>query len=209
LVSDEPGTTRDFLEAPIAGLPLAVTAIDTAGLRDGGSVLEKAGMVRSLEQAESAHFIILVVDASLPPPALPDSLLVLLNPAKTLVIKNKSDLPEHADFKNFLPDYTKIKTCLLDGRDAEKLRSHLGDILVERQLAPGAEDLIVSVRHAEALKHAAGALTEAISHLSAPVHTELAATRCREALDSLGEVVGRIDNERMLDKLFASFCIGK
>ncbi|NDD71080.1 tRNA uridine-5-carboxymethylaminomethyl(34) synthesis GTPase MnmE, partial [bacterium] len=113
------------------------------------------------------------------------------------------------DFKNFLPGYTKIKTCLLDGRDAEKLRSHLGDILVERQLAPGAEDLIVSVRHAEALKHAAEALTEAISHLSAPVHTELAATRCREALDSLGEVVGRIDNERMLDKLFASFCIGK
>ena len=209
LVSDEPGTTRDFLEAPIAGLPLAVTAIDTAGLRDGGSVLEKAGMVRSLEQAESAHFIILVVDASLPPPALPDSLLVLLNPEKTLVVKNKSDLPEHPDFKNFLPHYIKIKTCLLDGRDAENLRSRLGDILVSRQLAPGAEDLIVSVRHAEALKHAAEALTEAIRHLSAPVHTELAATRCREALDSLGEVVGRIDNERMLDKLFASFCIGK
>jgi tRNA modification GTPase len=76
-------------------------------------------------------------------------------------------------------------------------------------LAPGAEDLIVSVRHAEALKQAAEALTEAISHLSATVHTELAATRCREALDSLGEIVGRIDNERMLDKLFASFCIGK
>jgi tRNA modification GTPase len=67
LVSDEPGTTRDFLEAPIAGLPLAVTAVDTAGLRDEGSVLEKAGMARSLEQTESAHFIILVVDASLPP----------------------------------------------------------------------------------------------------------------------------------------------
>jgi tRNA modification GTPase len=166
-------------------------------------------MVRSLEQAESAHFIILVVDASLPPPALPDSLLLLLNPTKTLVIKNKSDLPEHPDFKNFLPDYIKIKTCLLDGRDAEKLRSHLGAILVERQLAPGAEDLVVSVRHAEALKQAAGALTQAISHLSAPIHTELAATHCREALDSLGEVVGRIDNERMLDKLFASFCIGK
>ena len=37
----------------------------------------------------------------------------------------------------------------------------------------------------------------------------LAAARCREALDALGEIVGRIDNERMLDKLFASFCIGK
>ena len=42
-----------------------------------------------------------------------------------------------------------------------------------------------------------------------PAATELAAVRCREALDALGEIVGRIDNERMLDKLFASFCIGK
>jgi len=209
LVSDEPGTTRDFLEAPMAGLPFAVTAVDTAGLREGGSILEKAGMARSLEQTEAAHFIILVVDASLPPPALPESLLVLLNPLKTMVIKNKSDLPEHPGFKNFLPDYIKINTCLLDGRDAEKLRSQIGELLVSRQLAPGAEDLIVSVRHAEALKHAAEALTQAVGHLSPPIHTELAATRCREALDSLGEIVGRIDNERMLDKLFASFCIGK
>jgi tRNA modification GTPase len=37
----------------------------------------------------------------------------------------------------------------------------------------------------------------------------LAATQCRLALDFLGEIIGRIDNERMLDKLFASFCIGK
>jgi tRNA modification GTPase len=188
LVSDEPGTTRDFLEAPIAGLPLTVTAVDTAGLRNEGSVLEKAGMARSLEQTESAHFIILVVDASTPPPSLPDSLLVLLNPSKTLVVKNKSDLPEHAGFKNFLPDYNKIQTCLLDDRDAEKLRTLIGETLISRELAPGAEDLVVSVRHAEALKRAAGALTEAVRHLSPPIHTELAATHCREALDSLGKL---------------------
>jgi tRNA modification GTPase len=52
-------------------------------------------------------------------------------------------------------------------------------------------------------------LTEAVGHLKAPIQTELAAAQARAALDSLGEIVGRIDNERMLDKLFASFCIGK
>ena len=209
LVSPEAGTTRDYLEAPVAGLPLAVTAVDTAGLRAGGSALEALGMTRALEQARAAHALILVVDASAEPPALPAELVALLDPARTLVVANKSDLPAHPAQKDFLPRLTKVGACLLDGRDAEALRRQLGEFLVAREIAPGAEDLVVGVRHAEALARAAAALTEAAAHLKPPARTELAAAQTRAALDALGEVVGRIDNERMLDKLFASFCIGK
>jgi tRNA modification GTPase len=209
IVSPEAGTTRDYLEAPVAGLPLAVTAIDTAGLRDGGSAVENLGMTRSLEQARGAHLLLLVVDASAEPPALPAELVALLDPARTLVIANKADLPAHPAQKDFLPQLTKLSACLLDGRDAEKLRAKLGDFLITQEIAPGAEELVVSVRHAEAMARAAVALTEAVGHLKAPIQTELAAAQARAALDALGEIVGRIDNERMLDKLFASFCIGK
>jgi tRNA modification GTPase len=209
IVSPEAGTTRDYLEAPVAGLPLAVTAIDTAGLRDGGSAVENLGMTRSLEQARGAHLLLLVVDASAEPPALPAELIALLDPARTLVIANKADLPAHPAQKDFLPQLTKLSACLLDGRDAEKLRTKLGDFLITQEIAPGAEELVVSVRHAEAMARAAVALTEAVGHLKAPIQTELAAAQARAALDALGEIVGRIDNERMLDKLFASFCIGK
>ena len=209
IVSPEAGTTRDYLEAPVAGLPLAVTAIDTAGLRDGGSAVENLGMTRALEQARGAHLLLLVVDASAEPPALPAELVALLDPARTLVVANKADLPAHPAQKDFLPQLTKLSACLLDGRDTEKLRAKLGDFLITQEIAPGAEELVVSVRHAEAMARAAVALTEAVGHLKAPIQTELAAAQARAALDSLGEIVGRIDNERMLDKLFASFCIGK
>ena len=209
IVSPEAGTTRDYLEAPVAGLPLAVTAIDTAGLRDGGSAVENLGMTRSLEQARGAHLLLLVVDASAEPPALPAELVALLDPTRTLVIANKADLAAHPAQKDFLPQLTKLSACLLDGRDAEKLRAKLGDFLIAQEIAPGAEELVVSVRHAEAMARAAVALTEAVGHLKAPIQTELAAAQARAALDALGEIVGRIDNERMLDKLFASFCIGK
>lgn len=209
IVSPEAGTTRDYLEAPVAGLPLAVTAIDTAGLRAGGSSLEHLGMSRALEQARGAHALLLVVDASTEPPTLPAELLALLDPARTLVIANKSDLPGHPAQATFQPDLPKVAACLLDGREAEALRARLGEFLVGQEIAPGAEELVVSVRHAEALARAAAALTAAVEHLQAPPRTELAAAQVREALDALGEVVGRIDNERMLDKLFASFCIGK
>jgi len=209
IVSAEAGTTRDYLEAPVAGLPLAVTAIDTAGLRDGGSTVENLGMARSLEQARGAHLLLLVVDAAAEPPALPAELVALLDPARTLVVANKADLPAHPAQKDFLPQLMKLSACLLDGRDAEKLRAKLGDFLIAQEIAPGAEELVVSVRHAEAMARAAVALTEAVGHLKAPIQTELAAAQARAALDALGEIVGRIDNERMLDKLFASFCIGK
>ena len=209
IVSPEAGTTRDYLEAPVAGLPLAVTAVDTAGLRDGGSALEHLGMARSLEQARGAHLLLLVVDASAEPPTLPAELRALLDPARTLVVANKADLPTHPAQAEFLPALPKISACLLDGRDAVALRTQLGAFLVSREIAPGAEDLVVSVRHAEAMARAAVALTEAAAHLRAPIQTELAAAQARTGLDALGEIVGRIDNERMLDKLFASFCIGK
>jgi len=209
IVSPEAGTTRDYLEAPVAGLPLAVTAVDTAGLRAGGSALEHLGMARSLEQARGAHLLLLVVDASAEPPTLPAELLALLDPARTLVVANKADLPAHPAQRDFLPECPKLSACLLDGRDAAALRTKLGEFLVAREIAPGAEDLIVGVRHAEAMARAAEALTASAGHLRAPIQTELAAAQARSGLDALGEIVGRIDNERMLDKLFASFCIGK
>lgn len=209
LVSPEAGTTRDWIEAPVGGLPVAVTAVDTAGLRDGGGAVERAGMERSLEQAESAHFLLLVVDASAPPPALPPRLASALRPGRCLIVANKSDLPEHPALPSFMPGIPRVKACLLDGRDAERLRAQLSESLLAADLAPGADELVVSVRHADALRRAATALGDARRHLDAPARTELAAERCREALDALGEIVGRIDNERMLDKLFASFCIGK
>ena len=209
IVSPEAGTTRDYLEAPVAGLPLAVTAVDTAGLRAGGSALEHLGMARALEQARGAHLLLLVVDASAEPPTLPAELLALLDTARTLVVANKADLPAHPAQRDFLPEFPKLSACLLDGRDAEALRTKLGEFLVAREIAPGAEDLIVGVRHAEAMARAAEALTASAGHLRAPIQTELAAAQARTGLDALGEIVGRIDNERMLDKLFASFCIGK
>jgi tRNA modification GTPase len=70
--------------------------------------------------------------------------------------------------------------------------------------------LVVSARHADSLRRAAKALEQAAHHLTlGSKETELASAEVRAGINALGEVIGRVDNERMLDKLFASFCIGK
>ncbi len=210
LVSAEPGTTRDYLEARVTGLPLAVTAIDTAGLREGGGELERAGMERSLTQAEAADFLLAVVDRSQPPPELPARLVERLKPGRAAVVENKSDLPPHPALSGWFKELPHVVTCLKSADGAAAARAAITQLLEQADLAPSGEALIVSSRHADALRRAADALLRGGDHLKVGSReTELASAEVRAAIDALGEVVGRVDNERMLDKLFASFCIGK
>ena len=210
LVSPEAGTTRDYLEAEVTGWPLRVTAVDTAGLRQGGGELERAGMARSVDQAERADFILCVVDRSQPPPTLPDRLLGLLAAGRAAVIENKSDLPPHPALPSFLPALPRVACQLLDEPGRRAARTAIAGLLDKADLAPAGDRMIVGARHAEALRRAGAALREAARHLEkGGAESELAATQVRSGMDALGEIVGRVDNERMLDKLFASFCIGK
>ena len=71
------------------------------------------------------------------------------------------------------------------------------------------EHVAINARHAGALQEAAVNLSAAKAKLAAAEPSELVASDLRAALASLGEITGRIDNERMLDRLFATFCIGK
>ena len=210
LVSPEAGTTRDFLEAEVTGWPLRVTAVDTAGLREEGGSLERAGMERALDQAERADFIICVVDRAAPPPALPRRLLDLLRAGRAAVVANKSDLAPHPALPGFLPTLPRVECHLLSPEGAKAARSAIAGLLEKADLTPAGDGMVVGARHAAALRAASGALRAAARHLEkGGAESELAATQVRAGLDSLGEIVGRVDNERMLDKLFASFCIGK
>jgi tRNA modification GTPase len=210
LVSPEAGTTRDYLEAEVTGWPLRVTAVDTAGLRPEAASVERAGMERSLEQAEKADFILCVVDRSAPPPELPERLRTLLVPGRACVVANKSDLPTHPALPAFLGQLPRLDAHLLSAEGRESVRADLASLLRASDVTPGDDQLVVGARHAEALRGAAAAFLAAARHLDrGGDESELAATQVRIGLDCLGEMVGRVDNERMLDKLFASFCIGK
>ena len=72
------------------------------------------------------------------------------------------------------------------------------------------EDLIaINARHTHALARAKTGLGDALAKLAANAPVELLASDLRETLEAFGEIAGQVDNEQMLDRLFASFCIGK
>ena len=74
---------------------------------------------------------------------------------------------------------------------------------------PGGDGVVVNARHAASLGDARDALTLAAEKLGGSELTELVAADLRDAVEFIGQVVGKVDNERILDSLFKQFCIGK
>lgn len=209
IVSDLPGTTRDYVSAPFMLGPWKIELLDTAGLHQSEDAIERIGISHTIEQAETADFFLLVMDASAPSPNLPDSLLSRMNVSNTLLIENKTDLVSNSRHENFMPEYKRISISLKLG-DGIRSLLQLWLKMVENSVKPSAVDgVVVNARHAGLLKQAHTALELAFAKMKSGELSELIAADLRDALESIGNVVGKVDNERMLDQLFEKFCIGK
>lgn len=207
LVSPEPGTTRDYLEELITVGPHALRLVDTAGLNAAPSSLERRGIEKTLEQAAEADLFLWVIDAAAPLPALPAHLAARLTPANTIVVLNKCDLQPTATAP--AGGFTSVRVSALRGDGLEALTTALVAKADAFRTEVGDEVIAINARHAEALGRARKSLEAAMIGLNAGSGSELIASDMREAMAAFGEIAGRIDHERVLDALFATFCIGK
>jgi tRNA modification GTPase len=209
LVSSEPGTTRDYLEECIVVGPHALRLIDTAGLNPTPSSLEKRGMDKTLEQAAEADLFLWVIDATRALPALPPAAAVRSTPVNTVVVFNKSDLPCPASAPTLPAAYPQVQVSALTGSGIEALLDAVTRLADSFQMETGDELIAINARHAQSLTVASECLDSAAQKLATTEASELVASDLRGALDAFGQISGKIDNEQVLDRLFASFCIGK
>jgi tRNA modification GTPase len=209
IVSEIPGTTRDYISAFMMVGPWRIEILDTAGLHEAGDAIEKIGIGHTIEQAETADYFLLVLDATLPSPTLPDSLLTRMTPRNTLIIENKTDLESARPHSDFLPELTHVRTSLLSREGLAELREAWLTSIDATLSQPHNDGVVVNARHAAALGEAVDALELASAKLKSGELSELIAADLRDAVEHIGQVVGRVDNERMLDSLFKQFCIGK
>ncbi len=209
IVSAEPGTTRDYVEERIHLGSYLLRVIDTAGLHEAASALEHQGISRSLRQIESADLLLVVLDSTRPAPRLPAPVGDLLGKTATVVIENKVDLAENTDLSHFAAPSPHVRLSATTGSGLGSLREAVRKALESGLDIPDETAVIVSARHAEALQSARTALRESLRKVRAGEPPELAASDLHAAIDSMGTIVGKIDNEAMLDRLFKQFCIGK
>ena len=202
IVSEIPGTTRDTIEEVISlrGIPLRL--VDTAGLRESRDQIEREGMDRTRRQVEQADLVLEIFDAGAPPEAAGPETAEL---PPTIAVLNKTDLGVHEGWRDAAVIRVSCKTG--DGLDA------LADAIFSRVMGGSVNTADVSVainaRHQACLKNAERFCEAARGVVAGKLSAEFIAVEVRASLDAVGEVVGKIDAEEILGKIFSSFCIGK
>lgn len=208
IVSPTPGTTRDTIEEQMVlnGYPLRL--VDTAGLREADCAIEQEGVRRARALLERADLILYLVDASVPFHAEDDTLYREISRRPHIVVLNKIDQGEQVNTQTF-DGQILVKTSMLSDKNQTELKT-----VMEKMLLPlGAMSSQVSIadRHARIMEAAREKINQACDLLSGHNEEQIvpAADCLRAALESLGELTGRVYHSELLDNIFANFCIGK
>ncbi len=207
IVSQRPGTTRDIVEAELQIAGYAVTLADTAGVRDAADEIESEGVRRARNWADSAAWRLLIVDAS--DSAGLQDVGEMVGP-EDLVVVHKSDLAGNtaSEVQEWAcgRGLATLRVSSKTGEGLDALRVKLEARLVS-ELGGAEAPSATRARHQEAMEIAHAALVRAKAVLR--VGPERAAEDVRLAARALQSVIGGVDNEAVLDRVFSTFCIGK
>jgi tRNA modification GTPase len=206
IVTAVPGTTRDVLREEVKLGGVAITLVDTAGLRDSSDEVEREGIRRAHAELARADVVLLVTDKK--SAALDRAFLADTGDSATRVIVcNKIDLtadrPRVEQNENGEPC---VYVSARGGEGLDLLRAILAKLAGETDSNEGA--FTARTRHVRALQIVSGHLDRTDEHLNSRTG-ELAAEELRNAQQALGEITGEFRSDDLLGAIFSTFCIGK
>lgn len=209
IVTPIAGTTRDVVEESLNldGLPIVLW--DTAGIHESTDEIERIGMGLSRQYLATADAALVVLDGSRDLSADDDRLLRSVRDKKLLVV-NKTDLPQRLNL-TLLSKFAEPTNIQLvsakTGEGLNELKRSLRRLLLDSEIETPV--VITNERHRSALQRSASALDQAALSLGENFAPEFIAVDLNEARKALEEITGLIDNDNILERIFANFCIGK
>lgn len=201
IVSQTHGTTRDTIEETVNLDGVPIRLLDTAGLRASASELEREGIARTEKSLQLADLRLHIADRNAPKPSHFDD---RAGEANEIVVLNKSDLPENDDWKNFRAPRISCMT----GEGVPQLQKEILARITRHNLRPE-NTVAINTRHRDCLHRGLEACDRARAALGRALSPEYVAVDLNEALRAVGEVIGAVDVEQILDSVFGQFCIGK
>lgn len=201
ITSSDAGTTRDIIEVQLtlAGLPVRLS--DTAGLREADNAVEAEGVKRAKARAIESDIRIFVQDSS--SNEWDAEALGWLGPNDFCVL-NKSDLGAKPDLLLVPCPVLTISAKTQEGLDG--LRAQL-EARITEMFSPSQDAGLTRARHRDCVVRAKESASRALENLGyAP---ELSGDDIRRALHAIKELAGETDIERVFDRIFSRFCVGK
>jgi tRNA modification GTPase len=205
IVTDIAGTTRDIVKEKIIINGIAFNIIDTAGIRDTTDIVEKIGIERAFNAANSADICLVLVDATIGVTASDTSMLSSV-PATIpkIFVHNKVDLLDSTTPANENLGDTHIYISAKVGTGIDTLRT---EILATIGFDSNNSDVFIArTRHLDAIRRSVEHIHLGFHHWN---NLEILAEELRYAHNSLSEITGEFSSDDLLGEIFSRFCIGK
>ncbi|MBO6178698.1 MAG: tRNA uridine-5-carboxymethylaminomethyl(34) synthesis GTPase MnmE [Selenomonadaceae bacterium] len=212
IVSSIPGTTRDFLEAEINidGIPLIL--IDTAGIREAEDEIEHIGVKLAKKRAEEAELILAVFDASEDLNEEDEDIFSLLNEDNTIFIINKTDKKcnDESIKKHILSKFKNARIAEISAKNLTGLQNLTDKIKEFAKVDDNSSRVLVkNERVRNSLVSVKNSLESSLKAAKDGMPEDFIVIDLRGALNSLGEITGETLDEKIIDRIFEDFCIGK
>ena len=211
IVTEYEGTTRDTIEefVNINGIPLKL--IDTAGIRETKDEVEKIGIAKSRETANTADLIIAIFDASKEIDEEDLEVIDFIKNKKAIIILNKMDLKAKIDENN--ENLKKlsgniIKMSALKNIGIDKLYEKITEMFNLNEINLDNENVITNVRQKNLITKAIENVKKAKETIEQKMPIDIVAIFIKDILEDLGKITGEVVTEDIIEEIFANFCLG-
>ena len=205
IVTDIAGTTRDIVEGNIRVNGVLLNIIDTAGIRNTDDVVEKIGVEKSLSLIEKSDLVILVLNNN---EKLNDEDLELIektNNKKRIIVINKCDLDSKINLN--LENENILKISAIDNVDI--LKEEISNIFKLDELNNKDFTYLSNSRQISLVKKALNISKKLEKALEDDVFIDMLEMDIKEICEILNEIIGESYDEKLIDKIFSNFCLGK
>lgn len=206
IVTNIAGTTRDVIEAGLYKNGTYLTLVDTAGLRQTDDVIEQEGIKRSYQEAESADIILLVIDGSRPHTPQEEEIYSTLKKnhnRKLFTIVTKNDLASECSVKTY-----DCSVSNQTGSNIEKVEELIEE-RIKKLFHENNSPFLLNQRHVHILTALEAELEKIKELMQVSIEYEILDYHINQALSTASELTGKSVNEKVMDTVFHSFCVGK
>ncbi|MBR5337621.1 MAG: tRNA uridine-5-carboxymethylaminomethyl(34) synthesis GTPase MnmE [Lachnospiraceae bacterium] len=210
IVTDIPGTTRDYLEEEINLDGITLNLVDTAGIRQANDEVERIGVERSFENMESADLVIYVVDLSVPLDDNDEKIMSSISGRKSIVLLNKSDLETRINIEYIKARFDNILIISAkEHKGTDELKKMIRDMFFNGELSFNDEICITNLRQKNLLSDALESLHLVRQSVHDGMPEDFFSIDLLNAYNSLGFIIGESVESDLIDEIFEKFCMGK
>jgi len=206
IVTEIPGTTRDAIEAHAVVLGFPFRLVDTAGLRESTDRVERLGIEVSRRYLGAADLVLFCRDVGCELGDAESERFMAACRAPVVLVRTKADL---SDRPTAVPP-DGLAVSVVTGAGLAELKRRLAEVAFGRLLGIGdVEPVVTRARHRVALQRALAEIDAFWSARTEGVDAAAAATHLRASVGALDDLIGVVTPDDVLDRVFASFCVGK